>query len=353
MHQALRAALVLLLLCPLWSCKKDPEQPAIPSSGRRVFMVCEGRYGSGEGALTLYYPDSNRVVPDAYAAANGSKLGDVFQSMIRLRSGSYLLCVNNSDRLIRVDGSSLQRTASLTLSQPRYALETEPGQVIVTTMYSNKAYWIDAEKMQVTDSIVLPFQNPEGIGMANGKLWICPWDTACRYLYPYDLQSKRLEAPVPLPGAAPQAVVTDKEGMLWVLSGNKYKGVESWLTRVDPASGTMLRQFRFGSADPVRPVLNTAKDSLYFIEVSYTGGSPYNGVYRMGIGDGALPADPFIPAAGLQYYWGLGIDPHTEEIYVADPIGFTQQGRVAVYDRGGSLLRSFNTAIGPGQFCFD
>lgn len=353
MHQAIRAALILLLLGSLWSCKKDPEQPQLPQSGRRIFVVCEGSYGSGNSALTLHNPDSNLVIEDAFRQANGQMLGDVFQSMLRLKSGAYLLCVNNSDRLIRIDSATLQQTGALTLRQPRYALEYAPGQVLVTTMYSNKAYSIDAAAMRIVDSVTLPFQNPEGMALAGGKLWICPWDTACRAVYPLNLQTMQLESPVPLPGAAPQAALTDKDGKLWVLSGNNYKGVESWLTRIDPATGAVLKQFRFGAADPVRPILNTAKDSLYFIEVSYTGGTANNGVYRMGIDAVALPAAAFIPASGIQYFWGLGIDPVTNELYVADPLGFTQRGRIAVYRRDGTFLRSFNSGVGPGQFCFD
>jgi hypothetical protein len=353
MHKTFRSALVLFLLCALWSCKKDPEQPDLPTGGSRVFIVCEGAYGSGNSALSLYRSDSGRIVEDAFRAANGSTLGDVFQSMIRLRSGSYLLCVNNSDKLIRIDGTSLKQTGALSVRQPRYAQELPSGEVVVTTMYSKKAYRIDAGSMQLVDSIILPFENPEGMTLAGGKLWICPWDTACRSVYAFDPLAKTPDAPLTLPGAAPSAVLTDKDGMLWVLSGNSYKGVESWLTRINPVSGVVLKQFRFGAADPVRPILNTAKDSLYFIEVSYTGGSTNNGVYRMGINDAALPATPFIPASGVQYFWGLGIDPRTNELYVADPLGFTQRGRIAVYDREGKLLRSFNSGVGPGQFCFD
>lgn len=352
MHKSLRSSVAVLLLCLLWSCKKDPpDTPPLPRNGKRVFVVCEGAYGSGNSALTLHSPDSNSTVENAYRNVNGSELGDVFQSMYRLSSGEFLLCINNSDRLIRIDGSTLQQKASMSLRQPRYAMQLSDGRVVVTTMYSRKAYIVDPAAMSVTDSIVLPFENPEGLALHGGKLWICPWDTACHSIYAYDIASKNLDA-VPLPGAGPQSVLVDKDGMLWVLSGNNYKGVESWFTRLNPATGAVLKQFRFGTADPVRPILNAAKDSLYFIEVSYTGGSVNNGIYRMSIAANALPTTPFIPAAGLQYFWGIGIDPANGEIYVADPLGFTQRGRITVYGADGTLHRSFLSGVGPGQFVF-
>jgi hypothetical protein len=141
--------------------------------------------------------------------------------------------------------------------------------------------------------------------------------------------------------------------MLWVLSGNKAKGVESKLTRLDPGNGAILKTFSFGDADPVRPVFNTAKDTLYFIEVAYNGGTADNGIYRMSIHDAALPGRAFIPANGFQYFWGIGIHPASGEVYVSDPVGFTQLGKVYAYRPDGTLVRTFTTGVGPGHFLFD
>lgn len=353
MHATIRTSVTLLLLSLAAACTKEPDPVPVAGAGRRVYVVCEGAYGSGNSALTLYNADSNNVVTDAFRSVNGRELGDVFQSMIRLQSGNYLLCVNNSDRVYRIDGTTLLQNGSLPIRQPRYALELPNRDVVITTMYSRKAFIIDAAAMLIKDSILLPYENPEGLAMAGGRLWICPWDTACRAVYPYNPATKSVGAPVALPGAAPQAALTDKEGMLWVLSGNNYKRVESWLTRIDPTTGAVLKQFRFGTADPVRPVLNPAGDSLYFIEVSYKGGTQANGIFRMGIHDASLPTVAFIPAIGLQYFWGVGIDPHSNEIYVSDPLGFTQQGRVVVYGMDGVARRNFISGVGPGQIVFN
>ena len=199
----------------------------------------------------------------------------------------------------------------------------------------------------------MPFQNPEGMTLAGNTAYISNWDTAASAIYPINTTTDAIGESMPVGGRAPQEILRDREGMLWVLSGNEAKGIESKLTRLNPATGAVLHTYSFGAADPLRPVFNGNHDTLYFIEVSYTGSSTNNGIYRMGIHDAALPAQAFIPAQGLQYFWGIGIHPASGNIYVADPVGFTQRGKVYIYKPDGSLVTTFPTGVGPGHFFFD
>ena len=142
--------------------------------------------------------------------------------------------------------------------------------------------------------------------------------------------------------------------MIWVLAGNQPKGKAATLTRFDPSTGNSLAAYYFAAnADPIKPVFNNTKDTLYFIGADFNGGIGYNGIYRMGIHDNALPTQPFVPAHANQYFWALGIDPVTGYIYVGDPKGFNQKGTVYIYRPNATLATSFNTGVGPGQFCFD
>jgi YVTN family beta-propeller protein len=353
MHKSLPASLIIILLCFAMSCKKDGE-PATPQivAGDRVLVACEGSLGNGNGALCLHWPDSNRTVRDVYQSVNGQGLGDVFQSLTRI-GDRYFLCINNSDKIVVLDRETFLQAGSISIPKPRYILQVSDTKAYVSTIFSNKVYIINTKTLTVTGTITLPFMNPEGMVLAGGKAFICPWDTAVSAIYPVDIGDDALGSPVAVGGRAPQEILQDKEGMLWVLSGNKAKGKEAKLTRIDPATGSILKVFAFGNADPVRPAFNPAKDTLYFIEVDQSGGSADNGVYRMGIHDGALPAQAFVPAQGFQYFWGVGVHPVSGQIYIADPVGFTQLGTVYAYRPDGSLANTFQTAVGPGHFLFD
>ncbi len=353
MYPRIYSSLILALTLLLSACGKDEVPPAPVLSGAgRVLIACEGMLGNGNSALTVYEPDSNRATEDIYMAANGIPLGDVLQSVTRI-GDRYFLCINNSDKILVVGRSDFKLQGSLAVPKPRYIVRVSDDKAYVSTLFSNKVYIINPANLTVTGSLTLPHQNPEGMLQVGNRVFVCPWDTASNHIYALDIADDRVGPGIRVAGRAPQEVLEDKEGMLWVLSGNKSKGVESTLTRLNPASGAILKTYYFGAADPVRPVFNKAKDTIYFIEVAYSGGTANNGIYRMGIHEASLPAQAFIPARGFQYFWGIGIHPVSGNVYVADPVGFTQRGKVYVHRPNGSLVTSFATGAGPGHFLFD
>jgi hypothetical protein len=348
----------MVLLALLASCVKDkPEaqpQPAPqPVQQARVWIACEGSLGYGNGSLSLYLPDADSLYQNVFQTVNGQALGDVFQSITPM-DDQLLLCINNSDKVVAISRQDYRLTRIWQIPKPRYILPLGNGQAFVSTMFSNKLYLLDPKSQQAGPAISMPAQNPEGMLLHQGKAYVCCWDTAYSKIDVLDPQTHQLTASIPLPGAAPQEVVADQEGMLWVLSGNTPKGKRAWLSRIDPVSGQVVRALQFpAAAEPVRLVLNPARDTLYFIEVNYLNGIQHNGVYRMRISDTALPTQAWLQAQSMQYFWGLGIRPSTGDIYVADPKGFTQKGTVFVYRPDGTLVRQFATGVGPGHFLFD
>ena len=340
------------MLC-LSSCRKDKPDRALisPSVTGGVFVICEGSFGSGNAALYTINNTHDSTFGDLYAAANDQPLGDVFQSMKHI--GDHLfLCINNSDKIIVVNAATLKLVSTIHVPKPRYILPVSASRAYVSSLYTNKVYIIDPQLFTLTDSISLPYKNTEGMCIANGSAFITPWDTACNKIYKTDPITNTTQA-IQIGGYAPQAVLADKEQMLWVLAGNKTQGKPATLTRLDPSTGNILATYNFPiAADPLKPVWNPAKDTLYYIEIDYTGSNKNNGIYRMGIHDATLPAQPFITAATNQYYWGLGIDPATGYIYVGDPKGFIQKGNVMSYKPGGSLISTLSVGLGPGSFYF-
>jgi outer membrane protein assembly factor BamB len=348
--------LIIILCCWFASCKKDKPaafNDTAPHGAGNVYIVCEGNFGLGESSLYAYRPASDSVYGDVYMSANNQPLGDVFQSMARM-NGKLFLCVNNSNKIAVVNADTWKLVATISIPDPRYILQVSPVRALVSALYGNKVYVINPETCVVTDTITLAAQDPEGMCLCNNDAFICTWDTADNHVYRVDAATGHVAQAVRIAGYAAQAVVQDKEQMLWVLAGDEPEGKPATWTRIDPSTGDILATYQFpADADPVKPVFNPAKDTLYFIEANYYGGTANNGVYRMGIHDAALPAQPFIAAKQFQYFWALGIDPATGYIYAGDPKGFTQKGAVYIYRPDGSQVSSFNVGIGPGHFYFD
>src|SRR5438046_54540 len=82
------------------SCVKDKPAVQAPlpvhlSPSKKVYVVNEGNFSSGNSGISLYDPATQQVVQNYFAAQNGSSPGDVAQSL-SYYNGSFYLVVNNS-----------------------------------------------------------------------------------------------------------------------------------------------------------------------------------------------------------------------------------------------------------------
>lgn len=348
-------AIVIALILFLAACKKEDkisEPPKIPV-GKRVFVVCEGSLGNGNSGLVMFLPEQDTSYEEVFKSINGASPGDVLQSMIAI-GDSYFLCVNNSDKIVVINKADLKITGSIAVHQPRYILPVSATKAYVSSLFDNSFYIINPQTLKLTGSINLPAKNAEGMLLWNDKAIISCWDTATNNLVVINTVTDGIATQINIGNVAPQEAIFDKEGKLWVLSGNVAQGKDAALTKLNATTGQIEKLYNFpNKAEVVRLVMNDAKDSLYFIELDYSGGIQNNGVYRMGIKAGSLPSQAFIPAQQFQYFWALGIEPGTGNIFVGDPKGFIQKGTVMIYGRDGILQQQFATAVGPGHFFFD
>ncbi len=349
---------LILILCLLGACVKDkPDagvKPVLTGSGN-IYVVCEGSYGKGAATLYVYEKSNDSAFGDMYSSINGQPLGDVFQSMTKI-GDRFFLCVNNSDKVVAINSGDLTFAGVITIFKPRYILQLSATRAYVTSEYRNKVYIINPQTIQLTDSFSLPYINTEGLCLYGNSAFICTWDTGCNEIYKVDINTNKVIQKVKVAGYAPQEVLLDKEQMLWVLSGDQPVSNPKVcaFTRIDPSSGDILASYTFSAdANVIKPVFNAARDTLYFIEADYFGGTAYNGIYRMGIHEAALPTIPFVAAKSFQDFWGIGVDPETGLIYVGDPKGWGKKGSVYVYRPDGTLVKSFDVGEGPGHFYFD
>lgn len=331
----------------------DPGGSGTGEEGQRVFIVNEGSLGGGNGSLSVYDRADKAVHNNVFYEKNGSYLGDVFQSLAAIDNLLYL-AVNNSSELVVIRKSDYALIRRLPVNKPRYLLPLTDDKMYVSTLFHPEINILNPQTGALTGRIPVDYPNTEGLLAFNGKVYACNWDTACTYLYEIDPVNDAITRRIPLNAAAPNQVLADKNGQLWVFSGNVEKGKVAKLTQLDPGSGALLQNFTFPAGTEImKPAFNPTKDTLYFLGVNYNGDTSYNGVFRMPITDQRLPQQPFIPARPLQYFWALGLDPRNGEIYVGDPKGFIQRGSVSIYNTSGERLRQFEVELGPGFFYFE
>ncbi len=347
------SCLLLVLLCNAGCNKEDNTEKAPPvANSSQVFILCEGSYGSGNASFSIYDAKEDSVYLDVYKSVNGAPLGDVLQSLQKIDS-AYYLCINNSDKVLVLD-LSFRLLSAINVPKPRYILPVGMGKAYISSLYNDKIFVLNTGSHTLSGSVTLAGKNTEGMTLLGGKAYIACWDTAVNKVFVVNTADDHLDDSLLLPGRAPSEILVDHEDKLWVLSGNVTKGCTAHLTQLDPKTGAVLHDFVFsGSSDPVKPVLNAAKDSIYFIKVDYAAQSADNGVFRMSTSAPVLPASPFIAAQSGQYFWALGLDPASGNIYVGDPAGFIQNSVISVYGTDGHKKKSFKVGAGVGHFYFN
>lgn len=346
LHKPLRA-LWLLYLCLFAllhsSCEKDPGKPLPPATGNGVYIVNEGNFQFGNAKVSYYNRQDGTVTEDLFQPANNRPLGDVLQSIYAFNGKVYLI-VNNSHKIEVVDSGTFVSSAVISgLGAPRYFLPVSRQKAYVTDYENTDAISIiDLNTNTVAGNIPCAGWTEELI-LSNSKVFVT--NMRSNKVYVLNPSTDRMEDSIAV-NYASNSIVEDKNGKVWVLcSGNEQKGFYGGLHRINPVTLLVEQSYWFPNLAerPWRLRLNASKDTLYFLNES---------VFRLAVSDTMLPGAAFIEKNNRNFY-GLGIEPATGIVYVADAIDYVQRGMVYRYKPDGSLLDSFRAGIVPGDFWFD
>ncbi|HRQ84851.1 MAG TPA: YncE family protein [Flavobacteriales bacterium] len=335
------AATMLLLLA---ACHKDKPEPPVQGQGQTatghgVYITNEGNFQWGNASVGWYDPATGQATEDLYAAANGTGMGDVCQSMC-LHDGKAYIVLNNSAKVTVVDAETFVATATITgFSSPRYFLPVGNGKAYVTEMSGNKVRVVDLNTSTIIGSIACAGVTQE-LALAAGKVFIT--NESKPYVYVVDPATDAITDSVAVSRGG-GTLTSDADGMLWVACTGG-GGTPAALYRIDPQTVEVANTVPIPGPriSPWRLRANGTGDTLYLLN---------GGVYRLSITDAAFPSAAFIPANGRNLY-GLGIDPLDGNIYVADAIDYVQRGKVYQYAANGAEVGNFLAGRIPNGFVF-
>lgn len=350
----LRIAGVILFLFLFTSCMKwdyvndfsdfDEKSPGL-------FIISEGNFQYSNASLSFYNPVSNSVQNEIFFRANGMKLGDVAQSMTIYDNKGWIV-VNNSHVIFAIDVDTYKETGRIeNLTSPRYIHFISENKAYVTQIWDNRIFIIDPQKYEITGYIEVPFMQ-QSTGSTEqmvsvGKYVYCNCWSYQNKIIKIDSETDEIVDYLEV-GVQPNSIVKDKNGNLWAITDGGYEnsvyGYEvPALYCINTTDFKIEKRFYFSlGQSPSEIVINGRGDILYWIN---------NDVWRMEIDEDTLPAMPFIPFQDTHYY-GLTIDPETEDIYVADAIDYSQQGMIYRYNSQGELIDNFYVGVTPGAFCW-
>lgn len=158
------------------SCDKDDDDgdDKTVNSAKRVYILNEGKMGSNNATLDVYYPDGkNAYQSKIFAAANGQGLGDTGQDLIAYGDRLYV-SVSGSNYLAKLDQKGKiveQYSFTETEGSPRY-LAAKDGFIYVST-WGNKVMKFDTAAIVAPKGSVEVGLNPEGIAVKGNDLIVC------------------------------------------------------------------------------------------------------------------------------------------------------------------------------------
>ena len=361
-NKFITAGIILTIVVIICGCSKDDTNPGgggtNGSSGTAngVFIINEGAFLQSNGSVTFFRPTTHEVIDDVFMKINNRVLGDVVQSLTIFNDKGYIV-VNNSRTVEVVNKNTFVSAGTITgFASPRFFLPVNNNKAYVSDWTDNNIKIVDLNSLSITGSI--PAGNgPEQMVMINNKVYVTnvggfDIDSTVTVINPTN-DAVLYNIPV---GLNPNSLSVDVNGKLWVLCsgwyGPDYTGgtsddVEGQLIRINPASDLIEDIFPLGQFDhPIKMAINKNKNTLYYLMSS----SSFDGsVYKFNITDTVFAVSPIVNKS----FYGLGIDPFTEDIYAAFAPSFTQSGYMFRYKNDGILKDSTKAGIAPSGFAFN
>jgi hypothetical protein len=351
------AALFAVVILSVMACTKGDEKPESAfASG--VFIACEGAFTGGTGTVS-YYNRVDSTRGDIYGTANsGAKVGNVLQSFTEFLGVGYLL-VNNANKMITVNPKTFVTTGTYDAEfvLPRYAVGVDASRLYVSSYGKDgvngsvKLFDLVSKKVSRT---VLTGKGTNKMIYVGGKIWAVndggvgkdPKDSTIVIINTINNADTAIEKRIEV-GLAPNDILADNNGNTWVLCAG-------YFDRTGTGKLVQIRNEKvFATFDipkyATSLTMDNSKTTLYFVA--------NNKIYSKDpSGFNTAAPSVFLDNAAFKSLYGLGVDPKTGYLFIADGTDFTGNGQVFIYDLAAKTFKAvLKTGVGvaPNGFYFN
>lgn len=312
-----------------------------------VLVLNEGAFGQSNAEITYFSFEDGSVIQSIYRLTNPEKiLGDVANHFTIYRDRMYIV-VNNSQKVEIITANDRRSVGTIQLdSKPRQIAILNDRKAYVSNMDSTISV-IDLSTLKVSKKISVGLF-PEAVVIASGKVYVAVSGFGFgNEVVVIDPNTDTILKRITTPDGPTFASVANQ--LIYLSCTGKFdffdpsKDTDGAIVVIDPAIDkiTSSRQIK---GHPGKIALNSTGEIFLIGPGSFSGGP----IWKIRSSDLLVVSEKFIEG----YYYGVGIDEFSGDIYVGDAKGFAGNGVVSVFDPNGRKYREFASGIGPSWFAF-
>lgn len=338
---------ILILIFISFSCKKSevgPQridgEPYNKEFGSKVIIGCEGNFGWGNASLSLYNTENKSVTNNLYNIQNNLSMGDVLQSST-LFNGDLYVVVNNSSKIVVLDTANFFSKGTITgLTSPRYFLGISDTKAYVSDLNADAITIVNPITLQITGTIAVSDWTEQMV-LHDEKAYVT--QKGNNQVLVIDVNTNLITDSITV-GKEPNSLVVDAFNNLWVLCSGGIDDLIPELVQINTSNHSVINSLPFSSVfeSPNSLQIDTGGVNLFYLN---------NGLFKQPISATSIEGVPFV-SGGSSIYYGFGINPYNNEMYLADAIDYVQAGKVFRYDYSATLIDSFSVGIIPQDFTF-
>ena len=345
---------VAVISTALFSCEKggdDNNDITSPTNEGRVYILNEGVWGGNDAELSRYSATDNTIANDYFSSKNGRGLGDVAND-IEIYGGKMYVVVNYSNTVEVVDyktGNSIQQIP-LSGKQPREVAFYE-GYAYVSC-YDKTIVKIDTATLSVVAQCQTEGGKCEDLYAHNGYLYVAhAWDQDASGATFYDstmsvinLSTFAVEEKITI-GLNPKQVKPIGQGRIMVVCNGNYADVASYLSVLDMGSKAVQK------IDI--PASNIAVyNDVYALVYNYDWATGQQMFTKINLTTFVDTPWSYAASQPLVSPYGIGIDPVSQNVYIADAQNYQTNGDIYVFDAKGTFISKKECGVGPSKIVF-
>jgi DNA-binding beta-propeller fold protein YncE len=341
--------LSILLAWTIFACNPDSPDRPLGEYETGVLIANEGAFGANDGEVFHYEPGSETLKTNIFETVNGRPFAGLLQSMVVQNERLYL--VANTGKVEVVDPKDFKSIGAVTtdLVQPRalatsgtksYIADWGPYDANFNNPNSYIAVVNSLDGGSVTKKITVP-SRPESLYADANFLYVA--NQAAEKLTIISTGTDAIVGSEDILGTPEKVQIIN--GRLYLYARDAAK---VYFHEINRGNQKIILTKEFSLPNATANFAIGERDELYIITSS--GWPDYNdAVAKINLETEKVIKADWHTGSG---FYGIGFDPNTKQVFLANHAGFTGNGTVSILNANGQETKKLNVGRGPNGFLF-